>query len=378
MIKNYFFIISLSMYVFSNLHSQCQSTGNVWLDSQEKLEDFAYIYSVTGCDTIKGNLIIGTYDDIPVIESLSSLSIFKVIKGDLYIRKTLLKNLDGLHNINKIEGKVVISFNEQLENLSGFPEVNNLYESIRIEDNDTLFNLTGLENIDSISGGLNIQKNKNLKQLDGLHSLTLCKSLLIEENSSLENLIGLNNLREVEGGINIRMNEQFVNLEGLENLEKVSNFFIGSNENITSLYGVKDIVNIEEELRVYSNESLMHCNEPWVCNHIDLNGESVISGNSDGCKTVDEIKSNCTTNTNEITKNHLILLFPNPTKHYFEIKNVDQIPLESIRIFNIYGEVMDNYKYPIPFYDISDYPSGYYYVQIKSISQLTIKKILKI
>ena len=133
--------------------------GRISLTTQQEVNDFGAL-----CYTkIDGTLIIydqaTTNDKILDLSPLSNLTEIYTetypdsLYASLHITTSLLTNLEGLNNLEKV-GRLVIRDNESLATLSGLEglahigsNANALVDELFIENNPVLLNLDGLNNL---------------------------------------------------------------------------------------------------------------------------------------------------------------------------------------------------------------------------------------
>lgn len=71
-----------------------------------------------------------------------------------------------------------------------------------------------------------------------------------------------------------------------------------------------------------------------------------------------------------------IILYPNPTSESFSI--VSDVEIQKIKIYDVYGKLVGSYSNPLGRIAVSDLPSGSYFVEIRTIENVSsIKKIIK-
>ena len=256
--------------------------GDLNLDSQAEID----LLFKSDIEIIEGDLYVGLRSDFnksAVINSLSSMSSLKEVKGDLVIINTRsLKNLEGLNNIekigrniiishnqdlsdidifnnfNKLEGGITLISNPELVELNGFNSVTSLSGDLRISGNDKLESISGLESLSSISGELSIWYNLSLQNISGLKNLTSIQTeknwyqaLSIVYNDKLTDLEGFNQLKEIKGGLKIDSNAGLESLDGLNNLTKIDGDLEINNNNV--LENIKALSNLETILRLHIN-----------------------------------------------------------------------------------------------------------------------------
>jgi hypothetical protein len=171
------------------------------------------------------NIYNGTYA-INTTGDLNELSGYMAVTGDLIIKNTALRNLEGLECLSEIGGELVMVNNSLLENIDGLRNLTSVAR-IEISYNPVLMNLGGLRNIASVEDYLFITCNDALINMNGLSAITSVDNLFVNNNDALTNLKGLSNL--------VTVNQEFVVIgnDGLTNLDLISLKTVGG----LSLYG---------------------------------------------------------------------------------------------------------------------------------------------
>ena len=149
------------------------------------------------CDTVTGNLVIGSSTNIATIDPLVNVA---KVGGDLIIRgNSSLINIDGLLNITEVTGRVLIDSNSLLTGLDGLGSLVSA-GSLELYSNPSLFEINGLSNLSAVGGDLVIKQNAALTNVHGLSSITNIQGdLTIEDNDGLVNLDGLSNVVQIVG-----------------------------------------------------------------------------------------------------------------------------------------------------------------------------------
>lgn len=310
---------------------------SIYLSKQYEVDNFNDIYPF--CTEF--NQITITGDDITNLDGLGQIEII----SRLLIKNTSsLVNLDGLSNITNFSASdagggilplsvLEIKENEALESISSLQSINSvILFKVNISDNPLLSSLNGLQNINagtytiddnssltSLEGLdglenalLRIRNNDNLESLEGLSSLISCdevhvgtgvwaNGLYIQGNSKLESLSGLSNLSNIDGLLRITNNDALVNFEGLENLQTISEvdnlsaqIYIQDNDNLSSISETS--LNGGAIVTIKNNPLLSVCTVPFVCIQLEnpaAGPPSEISGNAEGCNTIDEVLFQC-------------------------------------------------------------------------------------
>jgi|SRR5690625_644742 len=83
-----------------------------------------------------------------------------------------------------------------------------------------------------------------------------------------------------------------------------------------------------------------------------------------------------TLSVDDFSFDNRIAIYPNPTKDYFKIEKSINVNIESIRIYNISGNLVKEFT-TSERYNVSDLNSGIYFLRIKTDKSQTIKKLVK-
>ncbi len=170
------------------------------------------------------------------------------IGSSLSLGSNDLSNLDGLQNLTEIGGSLFIGFNHSLGTLEGLNSLTKIGYDCEISYNGSLSNLNGLQNLDSIGGRLYISNNNLMTSLSGLDSL-----------------------KAINGVLHLRENPLLTDLSALNNLEPS---------------GISKLI-------ISDNNILAVCHEPFICEYLNLGGDTSIGNNDPGCNSVDEIAILC-------------------------------------------------------------------------------------
>lgn len=230
--------------------SNCCPSGDFVFGSQQDVDDFRAAYASCGNITLRHVTITG-YD---------------------------ITNLDGLANIQNIEGTLTIYGNSVLKNLDGLRNVTSIGEELVMHVSN-MENVDGLSNLKSIGGNLRILRNPDLTNLDGLSSLeTVGGNLAIEANSALANLNGLSRLQSIGGQLFVATHPVLTDISGLRNIDPAT---------IGGRFG----------LFIGYNPNLPVCNLPNICTYLRGSGPREIQGNKDDCVSEQAAKLSCGTCT---------------------------------------------------------------------------------
>jgi len=161
-----------------------------------------------------------------------------------------------------------------------------------------------------IGGDVIIQETipNSITSLAGLSQITrISGDLKIVTNTALPSLEGLNNLSSIGGALLIFENDALLSLNAFQNLETIHGYLsVGKNDVLTELTGLEHIYYSITNLRIFANPQLSVCNLSNVCQYLANGGTHLISGNSNGCNSRNEISSACLS-SNPCSKNILAI-----------------------------------------------------------------------
>ncbi|MFK8043886.1 MAG: T9SS type A sorting domain-containing protein [Crocinitomicaceae bacterium] len=105
------------------------------------------------------------------------------------------------------------------------------------------------------------------------------------------------------------------------------------------------------------------------------NGNYAVIVTIGNCTDTSLCTSVTTVSTNDVEVETGLNVYPNPVNSELIIQF--QKPIESLNIVNLLGETVRNFSLPNKVIDVSDLPSGIYFVNIKVSDQTIVKKIIK-
>jgi Secretion system C-terminal sorting domain/Receptor L domain len=371
--------------------------GNLKVQNSSSLTNFG------GLDNL---IFIG--EDLSIIDNISLTSLnglgnLTSIGKNISIGKNdALTSLSGLSNISSVTGSLRLYANESLASLNGLNNVTKVGDELNISYNTSLVDLIGLENLDSIEGAFLLASNDALNSLIGLENLSSvgfytdeCTEeygLWISGNSSLTSLNGLENLEQIEGCFVLKNNIVLSDLYALNNLNSIGSCLIyfpncnvintigleiNGNQVLTSLEGLNnlDLTSITR-LKILGCSSLSFCEVQSICEFISNGGAAIINDNASGCNSLEEVETACLSPTEELIDNN-IKIFPNPSRSIINIKG-NNLENWNFSIWNTVGMQLKNQQ--IPDYgqiDLSLFPSGLYFLELRKNGQIVIEKVIK-
>ncbi len=333
--------------------AQLCTNSDVHLTTQQEVDDFVATFSGT-CNTVLGDLIIGSHANPNAITDISGLSFITKVSERLQF--STLQNLStiplsnieavgaleilncdqltsvsfpnlistsniifsGNNNLQSITlgngisdyyiRTVVFQDNPQLTDLnftivdSGINIYNYHYHypspyygigsSIKLVNNDSVTSLAFLGNISGNFNNILIEGNSALTSLNTLQSNDTVNSLRIV-NDPLTNLNGLANILEVNY-LEISFTN-ITNLQGLENLSYANDLKITHNYSLTSIAELESLATLENELLIENNVQLSNCCvlDTFLDRGISLSKFNLFN-NASNCLDIGDIISNCT------------------------------------------------------------------------------------
>ena len=276
-----------------------------------------------------------------------------------------------------------------------YKECKNLDASIVIDPiNSEINTLQPLENIESLSGVL-IIKNTNLIRFTGLHNLyRVGFGVSIVNNNSIIGLTGLNNLNMIGqesekhidevGFLEIVSNDNLINLWGIDNLDSLmGDLVIKENRNLFALDGLESLQKlngfrfngeaiVKPNVYVVDNEKLTRCSVMGICALRDYT-DFIFEGNEEDCNNIANVQAGCSFISVESKNLEETAPYPNPTSGIVNIDNNKQI--SNVKISNYLGEVVyQDIDATLSFIDISNEPTGVYYITINDKVYKIMKK----
>ncbi|NND63966.1 MAG: T9SS type A sorting domain-containing protein [Flavobacteriaceae bacterium] len=378
--------------------SQCP---NDWIQlfSQQDIDDFANTYP--NCTQLLDALYIEGTD----ITDLSGLSQITSSIDVIVIRNnTNLLSLNGLGPIEFQGGfaGLIIQDNPILQTLSSFSGTLLDDTGLFIQNNPALASLGGLEGITSVSV-LTVNENDSLLNLDGLDSIGSADSFSILNNENLQNITGLSNiggylesvtiahnpsLTSLNGlqsiksvqvdGLAIVNNDSLINLEGLHGLEEV--WFaiqIIDNENLSDITAINEIdVSMMQVWAMTDNPLLNSCDITSLCTFLEMDRDTFISGNNNGCNSEIEVEKSCNSLTLvENTLEDAIFLFPNPVANQLNISAKQNLEIFNTRIYSALGQLVLQSK--LSAIDLSGLSNSLYFVEVITSKGTLYKRVVK-
>lgn len=247
-----------------------------------------------------------------------------------------------------------------------------------------LSNLNGLNQLTKVTGSLIISHTADLSTLNGLHNITsIGKDLILSNNLKIVDLQALSSLIYVGGSIIISNNAKLTNVNGL-GLSTVGNFFgplgpsddliIKNNPSLVHVDGLSNLTKVGGDLNVSGNVVLVDCD--GLCallQNSGVNGSIIIENNPSSCSNEVEVTNGCVVAIEDIQNDGLVV-YPNPVQHSFSL--VGKSPIQGFTVYNSQGQQVLRQKYNGGQIVISDFPKGLYLLKIKMGNLWAFRKIV--
>ncbi len=273
--KYCYFLSLLVLFNIQHINAQNCVQGAITFTTQEEINTFSSEYP--GCTIIEGNVFIETDAYFSNLTNLEGLSQIEEIQGDLVINDNpLLFSLQGLHNLKRIGGNLKLWFNENIGNLQGIEDlqvikgnlelrntsistISNLSNldslgGLQIVFNPLITNLEGFPAIDSLSGDFILQSTPELSDISALNTIKKIEGDIYISESNLTNLEVLQDLSYVGGKLEIRGNPFLSSLADFTQLDSIGGSLIFSSNNLQSLDGLDSLQSIGGDLIISYEE----------------------------------------------------------------------------------------------------------------------------
>lgn len=420
---------------FQEDYPGCTEIGGFLDISDSDITDLNGLAVIT---SIGGSLVLEFNDSLTNLNGLEG--VVSVGEDLVIVGNPLLTDLSGLSSLSSIGGYLKISGNHSLNGLSGldniepgtiedliimdnallsFCDVESICQflaspggAIRIMDNaggcnsllevadacdvtisclpygDYLFftqeDIDGFQSnypdCAELQGDVVISGN-DITNLDGLNVVTAVGgSLTVSYCSALTDLAGLANINTVGHYLIIDSNDELFNLTGLENLDSIGfSLMIILNTSMESLTGIDNVKYIGDGIVIAGNTVLRKCEVESICDYLsDPNGTVTIMDNAPGCNSDGEVVEACMNgNSDNIPLSKRISIYPNPASDRFTIEMAGQDQFD-ITLLHRDGRELAHWKCrkPLSTLDMSNFPSGIYFLKLSNDDEIRLFKIV--
>ena len=189
----------------------------------------------------------------PSLQNLNGLEKIKSLPNGIELtNNTALSDLQGIGNLDSIGGgphgmgNIIIDGNISLTSISAFSKIKTA-DYITIQNNKLLKDLQGLNNIQSVTNFLHVENNETLVDLSGLEKIASADRVEVFSNGSMITLKGLEGLKKLgnDYSLNVRSNNSLQSLTGLENLQHANGIVsIAYNPVLTEFCSLKQLISL--------------------------------------------------------------------------------------------------------------------------------------
>ena len=240
--------------------------------------DTAKPLKVYGPVTIAGN---GSLRDLKnmIVERADNIDLGIAIEDN-----TALASVDGLVDVTRIDGDLVVIGNPALASLS-LKRLKQIDGAVRVRNNGALaaVDLSGAATVHR----LELSNNANLTTFAGLAATTLAGDLVIRTNPRLTTLGAMGSLTRIEGSVTIDDNDALVDIGAFTTSMQVltGSLTVSNNAALTGLGQISRFQGIASAT-ITSNPSLSICRAQEVDHCVGSIGTVTISNNrqDEGCQ----------------------------------------------------------------------------------------------
>jgi hypothetical protein len=342
------------------------------------------LVNLTGLESLMlvgGSIRISKDSSLTNMAGLDNLTLIR--QGLDILWNSNLSSLTGLENLTLIGGFVYISDNPTLQNINALGKLSYIGGYLTINDNNILTNLTGLEHLTEMGLSVHIYNSPALLSLTGLDSLTSIGGFVsIFNNASLNNLTGLGKLKSIGYYLAIDNNNAMTSLNGVDNLTNIYEIIIDGNPVLNSLIGLENINSDSlEKLIVRNNTSLSVCAVKSICDYMGSpNGTIEIHDNAVGCNSQAEVDTSCKhVSVENLTIDDGWLIYPNPASTTITIETSAISAQSQFSIMEVNGQqlITQQITESKTLIDISNLPSGVYFVRMTGDKSVAMGKFIK-
>lgn len=362
-------------------------TGDAIFRAQADVDSF--FISHPDCNTIDGDLLIGSQDSLSDIRNLEGLQNINTINGALRIvNNPIMDDVSGLSRLREIHGEIEIVNNDSLRTMEGLQTISTGVTGYLLADNEIMEEALSISVI-NMEGSVQLVGNSNLRRfsVDVTHingdlivtgspflSIpnfefpleTVSGDMIFEGLDRWTSFRRFDNMRTIQGDLSIK-NCGTVSFLGLNNIDTIvgdliieENFdleriflynfhFVGGRLVVSDNDRLKDISGLDSisyesigsldtslyDVILTENDSLEVCDTELFCRLVADNDKSYqIQQNGQGCNTGDEINLACTTTSTQQISELQYRVYPNPFNDQINIQ-VDRYV--NVRILSIDG-----------------------------------------
>lgn len=207
--------------------------------------------------TLKGDVTIGSSADLDGLQCVTA------VEGDLNIESDIVRSLDSLERLQRVEGSLTIERAGSLQSLRGLDALRRIEGDLIIGRNALLRDLSGLDALTVVEGAVSISRNPSLEELTGLESLASVGGDLQVSDTAVRDLAVFRRLQSVSGVMQLSSNPRLKSLDGL-GARSVGGLWVFDNAELQSIGGPKFSTAVapgyrsrgQEDIHIFDNGKL--------------------------------------------------------------------------------------------------------------------------
>ena len=158
---------------------------------------------------------------------------------------------------------------------------------------EPIMNLQGLSQIEWIEGGLSLQGLNALENLNGIENLEKVSGVLNIADGILTDVEQLSSL-DTLGGLSIISNGNLTDLSGLNGVSKIyGNHYVVNNPKLVNLYSMDDPLIAIDSFVVTNNPLLSECNIDYICESLNSDLNYRFENNGPNCTSNQDVEDFC-------------------------------------------------------------------------------------
>ncbi|SMC35747.1 T9SS type A sorting domain-containing protein [Moheibacter sediminis] len=272
------FLFILSSFGFA----QCPE-GSVFLLCQEDIDQFIIDYPE--CTEILGDLNLQSTPnpsgESPII-NLQGLQNIEKVNGSLSIWWCYhLQSLEGLNNLKNVNGYFLISQTGIISVDNVFSVLNSVGGSFRFHSNESLIFIDDFDNLLFVGDNMRFHQNYNLSSIDGFENLESIGGGINISDDRLKNISGFQNLSYLGGDFQFSHNIfsfEPISISPFDRLTEINGNLRIIQTTIENLNWLNNLNSIRGEVLINSNSSFVEASE--MTNLTSINGSLRLMDNN--------------------------------------------------------------------------------------------------
>jgi uncharacterized repeat protein (TIGR01451 family) len=232
------FVLTLASVTTAWTQTSCLSDG-ITFTTQEEIDNFPVNYP--GCTEIGGGV---------------------------FIVGSQIKNLHGLHQLEKINVILEI-IDTEITDLIGLETLRFISGDLNLSSNHSITSLSGIENLEKISGHFYIINNNLLQSLAGFDSLKFTHEIQISQNPYLQEITGFGNLESISSDLVIYQNPSLVSINAFSKIRTVGSLKFWTNEKLVFINEFDSLEHVQYSILFIESPLLNYLPKFYNIVHVD-------------------------------------------------------------------------------------------------------------